>query len=149
MMADGFADASSPVVMTVMGGWEKLSEGKTFAVDLSDIIKAAHQIGKMAEENARYDPYKGGEGTDINDAGNAFSDVYVKIEEPTQASIVIPAIGGSQNSWNGKPVVAEFKTITGKQYPAAVSASDATGAQGAVGGISLCRTRHQHSAVRP
>ncbi len=95
-MADGFANGSSPEVLTMMDGWSMLAAGKTFGVDITDIVKAAHTIGKLAADarRAQNDPYKGGEGADINDG--LLSEVRVEIKEDAAGVVVIPAVGGSK-----------------------------------------------------
>jgi hypothetical protein len=102
------AGAASIKARAMVDGWCALANGKTFGVDLSDPIKAAHEIGKRAKED-NADPYKG----DISDN---LREVYVKFEEPTEGVVVIPAIGG-KDSKTGKELAEEFKAITGKRIP--------------------------------
>jgi hypothetical protein len=116
-LLSGFAFGSPPIVTMMIEGWVQLAEGNHFGIVVGDPIWAAHQIGKLAEEKSKFDPYKGGEGTSIDDAKTVLKEVYVEIKDEPVGVVVIPAIGGSKDSWSGKQVVEEFKSLTGKSIP--------------------------------
>jgi len=106
---------SSPSVTTMIQGWIQLAAGKTYGVDLSDPITAAHLIGKKSEDAS--DPYKGGEGTSIDEGGTALAEVYVKIEDPAPGVVVIPTVGGLKSAAGGKEAAYEFRKEVGKKLP--------------------------------
>jgi hypothetical protein len=113
LLLAGLVGDRSLAVQVMLDGWTMMAEGKTFGVNLVDVIKAAHKIGKLCGEEKihKFDLHNGGEETIIDE-------VRVEIrDEPTDGVVVLKAVGGMAKSYSGKEITAEFNDLIGKRLP--------------------------------
>jgi hypothetical protein len=114
-IAEWLLGGSGGPLQTMIAGWCNLARSKTYGVDTTDPIMAAHKIGRLAGEESRLDPVRGE--TCVEEAYETLRELRVdNKDEPTEGVVVIPSIGG-KDSKTGKELAEEFKAITGKRIP--------------------------------